>query len=796
MADTIGKYFKNKDCGPQPYRKASPPQPTPKLRVSTPTMPFQEGPQLSQPSGPVPFQEPPQLSQPGQLPLQSSPVLSVPTAPTAIEAPALRIPDVLPNQAPPKLSVPATLPDQSTANFVAPSTPTEVPFQAPPTLSTPGLVPLSEAPPLTLPSQVPFQEAPALSIPAIMSTQEAPKLSVPAIIVPEAAPALRVPDIIDPEPAPALRVPDVIPFEPAPPLRVPDVIPFEDPPPLRVPDVIGFEPAPDLRVPDVIPFEDAPPLRVPDAIATQLPPDLRTPDTIALQPNPDLRVTGTLPAPPAFGIPNTSASFFQQAPALRQPAVIPEPIVKSEHIDLGPLGQITLPTDYAVSTALKNEAIAATQAASVRANIMASSSLANRLGDAAPYANIQGALAGYNMAKNPAALLDAGLSVLAGLANSPPEFYRPDIKTAAEQNKIPEDDEEARRIEGQIASQNANNVINPYTMDPVPGGNDAGVRNFNYADGSGIQPTSLEKINSTAVQVPDLNLKNVFLERKPDSRGLYGGNNVLPVNSGYTQKATDDPIFRKMQGADAKQDQMSYKFWFDSDDGASYDQPQQTQNQVYLPFSLTDLRFIPGNNGFRTIYLQPFITNLAQGFAPSWNMQQFFGRVDPVATYQSTGRTWNLGFKMVAFHPSDLQIIYKKMNWLQSMVYPEYDANVRYKSGPVSRLRLGNIIDSMGPNGQRGLPGVITQLDFDYSETIWEVEADWQVPRHISVSMGFHVLHELPIGNVAGYFGGIGQVDADGRYFTPKQLLDAGADNEDVVIGDAFNTAGVNRVKG
>jgi hypothetical protein len=90
------------------------------------------------------------------------------------------------------------------------------------------------------------------------------------------------------------------------------------------------------------------------------------------------------------------------------------------------------------------------------------------------------------------------------------------------------------------------------------------------------------------------------------------------------------------------------------------------------------------------------------------------------------------------------------------MVYPEYEKDLVYRSGPVLRMRIGNVIDSLGKTGLRGLPGILDSLDFDYTDALWELEKDLKVPRSIKVSLTFTVLHDLPIGRTAdGFFGGI-----------------------------------------
>lgn len=186
-------------------------------------------------------------------------------------------------------------------------------------------------------------------------------------------------------------------------------------------------------------------------------------------------------------------------------------------------------------------------------------------------------------------------------------------------------------------------------------------------------------------------------------------------------------------------------------------------DEVYVPVCFTDLR--PVGNTYRTVYLRPTLTSLAESLSPEWNKSQYMGRVDPVATYMSTGRSISFSLKLIAFGPEDVRTIYQKLNWLASMVYPEYDANLGYKSGPVVRLRIGDVINAVGTEGARGLPGIIESLDFDYSDKLWELKKGFKVPREIDVSVSFTVLHDVPIGRGRqGYFGGLGKVDDKGVF--------------------------------
>lgn len=201
--------------------------------------------------------------------------------------------------------------------------------------------------------------------------------------------------------------------------------------------------------------------------------------------------------------------------------------------------------------------------------------------------------------------------------------------------------------------------------------------------------------------------------------------------------------------------------------------PQRPQDIIdddvaYVPVSFTDLRPLSGDGSFRTIYFRPIITSLTENLSPEWDKKGAFGRTDPVGTYASTTRTVSLGLELHAFAPEDLDVIYKKLNWLSSLVYPEYDKELLMKSGPVCRMRVGDVIKSNG----LGVPGFIESLDFDYSDSIWEIKKDHKVPRSVRVSLTFQVLHDTVIGRHSnGNFGGIGYVNGDKEYSTNAQSL-------------------------
>ena len=167
-----------------------------------------------------------------------------------------------------------------------------------------------------------------------------------------------------------------------------------------------------------------------------------------------------------------------------------------------------------------------------------------------------------------------------------------------------------------------------------------------------------------------------------------------------------------------------------------------------VPLCFTDLRQIPGHK-YRSIYFRPLNVQFGQSFAPEFSEINTFGRVDAVPGYQKTTRSITLSFELHVFAPEDLRLMHNKLTMLTSMTYPSYGSDSLFKSGPVVRLRLGDVIATdLG-----GVPGIIRNLSTDYNDAIWELKRGMKVPRMCKVSLDFLVLHDGPIGLVDGRFG-------------------------------------------
>lgn len=103
---------------------------------------------------------------------------------------------------------------------------------------------------------------------------------------------------------------------------------------------------------------------------------------------------------------------------------------------------------------------------------------------------------------------------------------------------------------------------------------------------------------------------------------------------------------------------------------------------------------VPTNN---FVAFPAFLTDFSQTFDATWNTEDVFGRMDPIATYQGTKRTMSLGFDVPAGSAPEAKDNLERCALLTTMVYPVYNdignAQVLAKP-PLVRINFANLISS------------------------------------------------------------------------------------------------------
>ena len=225
----------------------------------------------------------------------------------------------------------------------------------------------------------------------------------------------------------------------------------------------------------------------------------------------------------------------------------------------------------------------------------------------------------------------------------------------------------------------------------------------------------------------------------------------------------------------------------------------------------------------RTISFKGWVTDFSDAFTSTWNSETVYGRMDPLVTFQNTGRVISLGFDVPAADGLEAADNLARLNRLAQFLYPVYSSGPdrtmqnTLQGGPLIGLKWTNMIGNAS-NGERliGYLGGFTyspQLEHgaffqtgastdvvDTTTTEGKQEGyatrdvstsseRAYVPKVVSVSLDFTVLHTHLTGwykGEGGYTFGNSDVDAKfpNAHFvinteTQSQQADVGGGDDD-----------------
>ena len=155
-----------------------------------------------------------------------------------------------------------------------------------------------------------------------------------------------------------------------------------------------------------------------------------------------------------------------------------------------------------------------------------------------------------------------------------------------------------------------------------------------------------------------------------------------------------------------------------------------------------------------------YLQNFSDAFTQSWNAEDAYGRMDPIAVYQNTRRaiamSWHVPASDFAQAKENLDVI----NLLMSFMYPVYSAGKNNKEkcvnqgsvlnmGPLVRVKFGNLI-SNAQDATKGLMGYVNgfTVDINTDEGIFHDSSDGNkyYPKSVTLNFELNVLHEHPMG--------------------------------------------------
>lgn len=142
--------------------------------------------------------------------------------------------------------------------------------------------------------------------------------------------------------------------------------------------------------------------------------------------------------------------------------------------------------------------------------------------------------------------------------------------------------------------------------------------------------------------------------------------------------------------------------------------PQSAQNGFEDPIIVS---FAMGKDAH--VQFRAFIKDLQQVASPQYKDYQYIGRIEKFVSYISVQREVSFKLGVIAFSQDELDIVWKRINYLTGMVFP-YGINKGILQPNIIRMTIGNVYVNQ--------PAYITALTTNFNEPSESWDIDKQVP--------------------------------------------------------------------
>ena len=114
------------------------------------------------------------------------------------------------------------------------------------------------------------------------------------------------------------------------------------------------------------------------------------------------------------------------------------------------------------------------------------------------------------------------------------------------------------------------------------------------------------------------------------------------------------------------------------------------------------------------IHFRAFLDNISDSYSAEWKKQNYIGRGEDFFTYSGFDRKVSLSWTVVAQSKEELIPMYKKLNYLASVIMPDY-STAGYMRGNMVTLTVGGYFNEQ--------PGIITGFSFDMNDdsATWDI---------------------------------------------------------------------------
>ena len=175
-----------------------------------------------------------------------------------------------------------------------------------------------------------------------------------------------------------------------------------------------------------------------------------------------------------------------------------------------------------------------------------------------------------------------------------------------------------------------------------------------------------------------------------------------------------------------------------------------------------------------------FLTEFDQSFNSSWNTEEVFGRMDPIASFKNTKRTVSLAWTIPSSTSDEAKQTLQKVSKLTKMLYPAYSAEKQtteqkedtakgqtkqstkvtapsqitlstaphtqtLSKPPLVKIKYANLLNGLNGDGQLGwIENISIRPVLDMGFFINDQN---MYPKVVQISCNFNVLHQQNIGH-------------------------------------------------
>ena len=208
-------------------------------------------------------------------------------------------------------------------------------------------------------------------------------------------------------------------------------------------------------------------------------------------------------------------------------------------------------------------------------------------------------------------------------------------------------------------------------------------------------------------------------------------------------------------------------------------------SQHGMPFYFYDMR----TNQY--LIFRAYIEGLTENIAPQWNSERYLGRSEPVYTYVGAERDVSFTLKLFAQTRFELNAIYKKLNRLTSLCYPEYKLDTNFSTSftrmkpPLTKMRLGELYGSADyvESGKgkdkkvaltnKDLMGFIKSISYSVpDDSPWEIARGKRVPKYITCALTYQIIHDETPNMNTKFYGFTGVSSTTEGYYKSDQTTE------------------------